>query len=83
MSYACFYLIQSFIWLHHKLTNMFMHTFAAGLIQAVRAKTAGLHVAWREHNSGAKSARKLFKRSKGSASLLVCFWFWVSDFLWV
>jgi len=62
---------------------MLMHTFAARLIQAVRAKTAGSHMTLRGHNSRAKSARKLFKHSKGSASLLVCFWFLVSDFLWV
>jgi len=45
-----------------------LHTFAAGLIQAVRAKTAGLHVAL----PGKVSATDPVKVSKDSASLVVC-----------
>jgi len=45
-----------------------LNTFVAGLNQAVHAKTAGSHVALREHNSGAESCRELFKGSKDLAS---------------
>jgi len=43
-----------------------------GLIQAVRAKTARLHVVLHRNTSGAVSARELFKGSKDSAGLVGC-----------
>jgi len=49
-----------------------INTFAAGLIQAVREKTAGLHMALRRNFSGPVSATDLVKSSKDSASLVVC-----------
>jgi len=48
-----------------------LNTFAPGLIQAVCAKTAGLHVALRGNLSGPVSATDLVKSSKDSASLVV------------
>jgi len=39
------------------------NTFAAGLIQAVQVKTSRLQVVLGMHNSGAESARELFKAS--------------------
>ena len=45
---------------------------AAGLIQAVCTKTAGLHVALGMNISGVVSARELLKHQKDSASLVVC-----------
>jgi len=44
---------------------------APGLIQAVRVKTAGSHVALRRNFSGLVSATDLVKSSKDSASLVV------------
>jgi len=49
-----------------------INTFAAGLIQAVREKTAGLHMALRQNFSGPVSATDPVKSSKDSASLVVC-----------
>jgi len=49
-----------------------VNTFAPGLNQVVRAKTAGSHVALHECNCSAESGRELFKGSKDLPSLLVC-----------
>ena len=51
------------------IEQFLVNTFAAGLIQAVRTKTACSHVALHGHNSGAKSRRELFKHSKYSEVL--------------
>jgi len=48
------------------------NTFAAGLIQAVRAQTAGSHVVLCGNISGAVSIRELFTPSKDSAGLVAC-----------
>jgi len=61
---------------------MYFNSITSGVFRGFCAKTTGLH----EHNSGAKSSRKLFKGSKDSASLLACtrknFFAWgVADFL--
>ena len=55
------------------IEQFLVNTFAAGLIQAVRTKTACSHVALNGRNSGAKSRRELFKHSKYSEVLQ--FWF--------
>ena len=47
-------------------------TFAAGLIQAVRIKTAGLHVALWGNFSGPVRAIDLVKGPKDLSSLVVC-----------
>ena len=44
----------------------------SGLFHAVSAKTAGSHMALCERNSGAESARELFKHFKDSSSRAVC-----------
>ena len=49
-----------------------LNTFAARLIQAVRAKTAGSYVALRGNFSGPVSTTDLVKSSKDWASLVVC-----------
>jgi len=49
-----------------------VNTFATGLIQAVCAKTARLHVALRRNFSGLVSATDPVKSLKDSASLVVC-----------
>jgi len=48
------------------------NTFPARLIQAVHTKTACSHLAFCGSNSGAESARELFKPSKDLANLVVC-----------
>ena len=55
-----------------QLKITYLNTFAAGLIQAVRAKTAGSHVALHGNFSGLVSTTNLVKVSKDSASLVVC-----------
>jgi len=49
-----------------------LKTFAAGLIQAVRRKTAGSHMASRRNFSGPVNATGLVKVAKDSASLVDC-----------
>jgi len=49
-----------------------LNIFAPGLIQTVREKTAGWHVALRENFSSPVSATDLVKSSKDSVSLVVC-----------
>jgi len=49
-----------------------VNTFAPGLIQAFREKTAGSHVALHGNLSGPVSATNLVKSSKDSASLALC-----------
>jgi len=51
--------------------NIWINTFAARLIQAVRVKSTCSHVALHRHHSGTECAGELFKPSKGSASLRV------------
>jgi len=51
-----------------------VNTFAPGLIQAVRAKTAGLHVALCENSSGPVSATDLVKSIKNWTHLVVSTW---------
>jgi len=47
-----------------------LNTFAISLLQTFHAKTAELHMALRERNSGAKCARGLFKCSKDLAKYI-------------
>jgi len=54
------------------LCDIFAKTFAPGLIQGVRAKTAGSHVALHGNLSGPVSATDPVKSSKESASLVAC-----------
>jgi len=49
-----------------------MNTLTSGLIQAVRKKTAGSHVALRGNTSAPVWVTDLVKVSKDAASLLVC-----------
>jgi len=61
---------------------------ASGLIQAVRIKTAGSHMALRQKISAPVSIMDLVEVSKDTASLVVCtrkIIFWLGDavFLWV
>jgi len=58
--------------LETKLESESFNTFTSGLIQAVRAKTAGLHMAFRGNFSNAVSATDQVKSSKDSASLVLC-----------
>jgi len=58
--------------LETKLESKSFNTFTSGLIQAVRAKTAGLHMAFRGNFSNLVSATDLVKSSKDSASLVFC-----------
>jgi len=58
--------------LHGWPRSVVLNTFAAGLIQAVYAKTVGLHVALHGNFSGPVSVKDLVKGSKESASLVVC-----------
>jgi len=51
---------------------MVFNTFAPRLIQAVREKTAGLHVTLRGNFSGPVSTEDLVKSIKDLASLVVC-----------
>jgi len=55
-----------------KYMKKLVNTFAPGLIQEVRAKTAGSHVALHGNFSGPVSATDPVKSSKDSASLVVC-----------
>ena len=70
--------------------EMLLDTFTPGLIQVVRKKTAGSHVALHGNFSGPVSATDAVKCSKDLASLVVCtpkkFFVWgvrffVSDFV--
>jgi len=49
-----------------------LNTFASGLIQAVRVKTAGSHMVLHENFSSSVSATDSAKSSKDSTSLAVC-----------
>jgi len=49
-----------------------VNTFIARLVQVVRAKTAGSHVALRGNFSSPVSATDLVKSSKDSTSLVLC-----------
>jgi len=66
--------------------NKLINTFVARLIQAVRAKAAGSHVALRGNFSSPVSATDPVKSAKGLASLAGCtrkiiFWLGCADFL--
>jgi len=69
------------------LASAVFNTFRPGLNQVVHGKTAGSHmVCTSDSNSGAISARELFKHSKSLASLVVCnekkiFWLGIAGFL--
>jgi len=70
------------------LYSKIFNTFAPRLIQAVRAETAGSHVALRRNFSGLVSNTDPAKSSKEAANLVVCtrkknFWLGSVDFLWV
>jgi len=58
----------------HLLLFTSFNTFAARLIQAVCAKTAGSHVALHENFSSPVSTADTIKSSKDSESLVVCTW---------
>jgi len=64
---------------------IFLDFFVSGKFQTFRAKSSRSHMALCECNSGAESARELFKGSKDSVSLVVCneknFLLRVADFL--
>jgi len=51
---------------------LLFNTFASRLIQVVRVKTAGSHVALRGNLSGLLNAADPVNSSKDSASLVVC-----------
>jgi len=57
---------------HSLASFILVNTFAPGLIQAVREKTAGSHVALHRNFSGQVTATDLVKSSKDSAILVVC-----------
>jgi len=67
--------------------NIFTNTFAPGLIQAVRTKTAGLHMALCGNFSSPVCSTDPVNSSKHSANLVVCtqkkFLVGGSFFLWV
>jgi len=56
---GCFFAFESTLWL-------------PGAFEDFRVRTTGSYVALRVRNSGANRGRELFKRSKDSASILVC-----------
>jgi len=57
------------------------------IVPRFRPKTSSFRLPYQCHSSSTNCARELFKRSNGSASLLVCtrktFLVGVVDFLWV
>jgi len=55
-----------------KAANMGFNTLTSGLLQAVRKKTAGLHVALRGNISAPVQVTDLVEVSKVWASLVVC-----------
>jgi len=75
----------------YKLEGSFVNTLTSGLIQAVRKKTAGSHVALRGNISTPVRVTDLVEVSKDAACLQVCtrkkiFWlgsagFFVSDLI--
>ena len=78
------FVFTSFSNLNKKTT--YINTFAPGLIQVVRAKTARLHVALLGNFSGPVNATDPVKSSKDSPSLIVCnekkmFWLGATDSL--
>jgi len=73
LTFLCFFLCSAFSFRLWQCTLLyFFNTFAPGLIQAVRKKTAGSHVPLRRNLSSPVTAKDLVKGSKALASLVLC-----------